>query len=155
MISELITPGDIKVNLDSTERDESFAELLEIAAAKNPEINRTQALNALLEREAKMSTAVYPFVAVPHVVLKNLPKTIVSVGIDRRGIEFDSIDSKEYNPVKVNVIFEIFFDEKETDAHLNILRDILQLASNPDFVKRIKEASNQQEAYDIIAELEA
>ena len=57
--------------------------------------------------------------------------------------------------MKVNVIFEILFDEKETDAHLNILRDILQLASNPDFVKRIKEASNQQEAYDIIAELEA
>lgn len=155
MISEIITPADIKIGLSGSDRDECFAELLEMEASRNPDMNRVQALNVLLEREEKMSTAVYPYIAVPHAVLPGLKKSVIIVGIDRHGVEFDSIDSNDYNSVKVNVIFEILFTEEDTDVHLDILRDILQLASNPEFVKRILDASNTQEAYDIIAELES
>ena len=71
MLSSFISPSSIKVGLESSDKEECFAELLEVLVAKNPEINRKEAMNALIAREEKMSTAVFPFVAVPHALWKD------------------------------------------------------------------------------------
>ena len=155
MLSSFISPSSIKVALESTEKEECFAELLEVLVAKNPEINRKEAMTALIAREEKMSTAVFPFVAVPHALCSSAGDTLVAVGISRQGIEFDSPEP-EKNPEHpvVNVIFEILFEEKDTQTHLDVLRDILQLVSNPDFVKNVLQAKTSQEVYDIIENME-
>ena len=90
MLSSFISPASIKVALESTEKEECFAELLEVLVAKNPEINRREAMNALITREEKMSTAVFPFVAVPHALCSSAGDTLVAVGISKAGIEFES-----------------------------------------------------------------
>ena len=112
-------------------------------------------MNALIQREEKMSTAVFPSVAVPHALCTSAGDTLVAVGISRGGIEFDSPDP-ETNPGHplVNVIFEILFEEKDTETHIQLLRDILQLVSNPDFVKNVLQATTSQEVYDLIESLE-
>ena len=155
MIRDLLTCNQIKIDLESSEKEECFAELLEVLVAKNPEINRKEAMNALIAREEKMSTAVFPFVAVPHALCSSAGDTLVAVGISRPGIEFDSPDP-EANPEHpvVNVIFEILFEERDTETHLHLLRDILQLVSNPDFVKNLTQAKTSQEVYDIIESME-
>ena len=156
MLSSFISPSSIKVALESTEKEECFAELLEVLVSKNPELNRKEAMNALITREEKMSTAVFPSVAVPHALCSSAGDTLVAVGISRSGIEFDSPEPEKNpdHPV-VNVIFEILFEEKDTQTHLYVLRDILQLVSNPDFVKNILQAKTSQEAYDLIESMEA
>ena len=111
MLSSFISPASIKVALESTEKEECFAELLEVLVAENPDINRREAMTALVAREEKMSTAVFPFVAVPHALCSSAGDTLVAVGISRSGIEFESPDPKE-NPehTVVNIIFEILFE---------------------------------------------
>ena len=155
MLSSFITPASIKVALESSEKEECFAELLEVLVAENPELNRKEAMDALIAREDKMSTAVFPFVAVPHALCSSAKDTLVAVGISRSGIEFDSPDPKANpdHPV-VNVIFEILFEEKDTETHLYVLRDILQLVSNPDFIKNVTQAKTSQEVYDLIESME-
>ena len=155
MLSSFISPSSIKVGLESSEKEECFAELLEVLVAKNPDLNRKDAMNALITREEKMSTAVFPFVAVPHALCSSAGDTLVAVGISRPGIEFDSPDP-EANPEHpvVNVVFEILFEERDTETHLHLLRDILQLVSNPDFVKNVLQAKSPQEVYDIIESME-
>lgn len=155
MLSSFISPASIKVALESTEKEECFAELLEVLVAENPDINRREAMTALVAREEKMSTAVFPFVAVPHALCSSAGDTLVAVGISRSGIEFESPDPKENpeHPV-VNIIFEILFEEKDTETHLHVLRDILQLVSNPDFVKNVLQAKSSQEVYELIESIE-
>ena len=155
MLSSFITPSSIKVALESSEKEESFAELLEVLVAKHPELNRKEAMNALITREEKMSTAVFPYVAVPHAVCSSAGDTLVAIGISRQGIEFESPEP-ETNPEHpvVNVIFEILFEEKDTQTHLDVLRDILQLVSNPDFVKNVLQAKTSQEVYELIESME-
>ena len=155
MLSSFITPANIKMGLESSEKEESFAELLEILVAKNPDLNRWEAMDALIAREEKMSTAVFPFVAVPHALCSSAGDTLVAVGISRQGIEFDSPEP-EKNPEHpvVNVIFEILFEEKDTQTHLDVLRDILQLVSNPDFVKNVLQTKTSQEVYELIESME-
>jgi len=154
MITSYITPSDIKFRLESTDREECFAELLELIVAKQPDLNRREALECLDLRESKLSTAVFPNVAVPHAICKSCKKTAIAIGISKQGIEFDNIESATYNIRKVNVVFEILFEETSTEGHLHILRDVLNLASNEEFVTRLLDASNSQEVFDIIAELE-
>ena len=155
MLSSFISPASIKVALESTEKEECFAELLEVLVAENPDLNRREAMTALVAREEKMSTAVFPFVAVPHALCSSAGDTLVAVGISKSGIEFESPDPKENpeHPV-VNVIFEILFEEKDTETHLHVLRDILQLVSNPDFVKNVLQAKTSQEVYELIESIE-
>ncbi len=155
MLSGLISPACIKVNLESTEKEESFAELLEVIVANNVKLDRREALASLVEREEKMSTAVFPHVAVPHGICKSLGKTAIAIGISKKGIEFDPVDSERdsKNPI-VNIIFEILFEENDTELHLHVLRDILSLVTNFDFFEQILQAKTPQEVYNIIEALE-
>lgn len=155
MLSALINPSDIIVKLESTEKEECFAELLEIVAAKHSGLNRSEAMQALIQREEKHSTAIYPYVAIPHGVCDSIKKTAIAIGISRKGIEFDSVDSEDNskNPI-VNIIFEILFEQEDTGTHLHVLRDILQLVSQPDFVIKMLQAKTSQEAYELIVSME-
>ena len=141
MLSAYLSPADIKVNLESSEKEECFAELLELIVAKNPKIKRPEAMKALIEREEKMSTAVFPCIAVPHALSKDVGDIpAIAIGISPAGIEFEPVSTEsdpkasQDNP-KVNIIFEILFEEKEAETHLRILRDILSIVSNPDLQK--------------------
>ncbi|MBR1639506.1 MAG: PTS sugar transporter subunit IIA [Treponema sp.] len=152
MISELLTCKEIKVNLESTEKEECFAELLEPLVAKFRQLNRSEAMSALLAREELKSTAILPGVAIPHAVTsKKLGSPAIAIGISKNGIEFDSVDSgiNEKNPI-VKLIFEIFFEEDDAVKHLQVLRDILQLVSNQHFLKEVLKAESSQEVMDII-----
>lgn len=155
MLSSFISPSVIKVGLESSEKEESFAELLELLVAENPKLDRKEAMQALILREEKMSTAVLPSVAVPHALCNSAGDTLVAMGISRKGIEFESPDpaANPEHPV-VNIIFEILFEQKDTETHLEILRDILELVSNPDFVKNVLQANSSQEVYDLIESME-
>lgn len=155
MLSGLISPADIKISLESFEKEECFAELLEVIVANGAKIDRREALNALIEREDKMSTAVFPHVAVPHAISNSIGRTAISIGISKKGIEFEPLDTttNPKNPI-VNIIFEILFEEQDTELHLHILRDVLALVSNPDFFEQILKANSSQEVYNIIEALE-
>lgn len=145
MLCNFISPGCIKLNLESTEKEESLAELLEVIVAGNPLVNRREAMQVLEAREEKASTAVLPGVAIPHAVCKSINKSAVAIGISRTGIDFDPT---------VNVIFEILLAEKDAEFHMNILKDIVQLVSNKTFVNKVINAKSSQEVFDIIVNLE-
>ena len=155
MLSSFVTPSVIKLGLESSEKEESFAELLELLVAENPKLNRKEAMEALIQREDKMSTAVLPFVAVPHALCTSAGNTLVAMGISREGIEFEAPDpAADLRHPVVNIIFEILFEEKDTETHLQVLRDILELVSKPDFVKNVLQAKSSQEVYDLIESME-
>ncbi len=155
MLSSFISPSSIKVGLESSEKEESFAELLEVLVAENPALDRREAMQALIQREEKMSTAVFPYVAVPHALCSSAGDTLVAIGVSRQGIEFDSPEpeTKPGHPI-VNIIFEILFEEKDTETHLHLLRDILEIVSQPDFVQNVLQAKTSQEVYDLIESME-
>ena len=154
MLTDYIRPADIKLNLESSDREEAFAELTELLVKKSPGINRTQVINALIERENKCSTAVFPMVAVPHAVCESAKETGIVIGVSREGIEFEPVESSDRLCPVVNIIFQIVFEKDNTDSHLNILRDILFVVSKPEFHQRVLKAQTQQELYDLLVELE-
>nr|MCR4580272.1 PTS sugar transporter subunit IIA [Treponema sp.] len=139
-------------NLESTEKEECFAELLEPIVAKNRQLNRAEVMSALIAREELKSTAILPNIAIPHAVTsKKLGSPAIAIGISHEGIEFDPLETlpNEKNP-QVKIIFEILFEEDDAVMHLQVLRDILQLVNNQEFLKEVLKAETPQEVLDYI-----
>lgn len=154
MLSDFLSTENIVFSLESSERDESIAELLEVLISQNSKIKRDSAMKALIDRENKLSTAVIPYIAVPHAVCKSIGNTVVAIGISRNGIFFESPDEDDQNDKIVNIIFEILFDESDSHNRIHILRDILKLISNTDFMAQIMNAANVYEVLDLIKSFE-
>ena len=154
MLSNIITPDVIKIDLESTEKEECFAELLELIAAKHPEINRKEALESLIKRESKLSTAVAKDAAIPHAIVESVPKVAIAFGISKQGIEFESIDPESSDRPIVHVIIEILFDGKNAELRINVLRDILELVNHPDFIEKALRAESSNELCDLINSLQ-
>ena len=174
MLSKYLSHENIILNLQSSEREEAFAELLEVIVKQNPGINRDLALDALITREEKMSTAVLPSIAVPHAtydfsiitkpesqsqIESETGNSLIAMGISRRGIEFDSAKDEMHTAdssplVKVNIIIEILFDENDAQGHLHLLRDILKVVSDKDFYSTVMSAASVQDILDYIHEVD-
>lgn len=143
MFLDLLDLSDITF-LESSERDESLSELLEVMCRKHPAINREASLEALITREDKMSTVVRNGTAVPHAVFKDDTETCIALGISKRGVDFD-----ESSPEKssVHIIIEIMFEQKNTEAHLEVLKDVLLLTEKPDFFTTLVQCETPADAF--------
>lgn len=146
MLKDFISPVDIKLNLESTEKEECLAELLEVIVARQPSISRRDAMAALVEREEKSTTAVLPGIAIPHAICKSVKKSAIALGISKKEIDFDK---------PVNIVFELLFEENDVGFHMNILKSIVQLCESKTFKNRIMNAKSSQEVFDIIYEIES
>lgn len=145
MLYNFVNPADIKINLESTEKEECLAELLEVIAARQPHLNRKEALDALILREDKSSTAVFPSIAIPHAVCSSITNPAIAIGISKTGIDFDP---------KANIIFEVLMEKNNAEFHLKILKDIVQLLGNKTFINKVLNAKSAQEICDIIYDIE-
>lgn len=149
MLSSLIKPSGIKLNLESTEWDECFAELMEVMIENNSQIKRAEALSALIQREEKMSTAVCPYIAVPHAVCSSQKETQIVIGISSSGVDFEDLNNSGRS-VKVKLVFQIIFEENNFELHLHILKDILELVKNPKVLENVLKAKTADEVCKII-----
>ncbi len=146
MLCNFVNPADIKLNLESTEKEECLAELLEVIVARQPMIKRSEVISSLILREEKSSTAVFPGIAIPHIVCESISKPCIAIGISRYGVDFDS--------KKVNVIFEILFRNDDAEFHMQVLKDIVNLVNDNSFVNKVINAKSSQDVFDAIVELE-
>jgi mannitol/fructose-specific phosphotransferase system IIA component (Ntr-type) len=149
MLSKLITPANIKVDLESTEKDEVFEELLEVIVAAQPGISRQEALEALDIREEKMSTGIIPGIAVPHAVCDSVHGAVAAVGLSHSGIEYASLDG-----TPVNFVIMLLFAEGDTESHLQTMKDVASVLQHPDFMKVIMAKKTPQEVYDALCNFE-
>jgi len=149
MLSHLLTPANIKADLESTEKDEVFEEMLEMIVASQPSVDRQDALNALMQREALQTTGIIPGIAVPHAQCASMRGTALALGLSRNGVEYDSLDGSP-----VNFIIMMLFAQGDTESHLQTMKDVANLLQAPDFLKTIMEKKTPQEIFDAVCNFE-
>ena len=93
-LQQVFPPESILLNLESSEKEELFEEMLQNICSRLPDVDRDEARASLLAREAKMSTGILPGVAVPHGSIDTVKGVAGAIGISRRGIDYDAIDKK-------------------------------------------------------------
>tara|TARA_Y100000310_G_C20395951_1_gene675116 strand:+ start:170 stop:628 length:459 start_codon:yes stop_codon:yes gene_type:complete len=112
----------------------------EIAAETNAEIQKEDALNALLSREKMGSTGIGNGIALPHGRLANLSNVTAVVVTTTPAIAFDAIDDKP-----VDIFFAILVPENQTEGHLQTLATIAGKLSQKSIVKTIRNAESKEQ----------
>ena len=112
----------------------------EIAAETNAEIQKEDALNALLSREKMGSTGIGNGIALPHGRLANLSNVTAVVVTTPPAIAFDAIDDKP-----VDIFFAILVPENQTEGHLQTLATIAGKLSQKSIVKTIRNAESKEQ----------
>ncbi len=111
------------------------------------DVSREDLARVLMERERLGSTGIGGGIGIPHGKLKNIESLIMSFGLSRRGVDFESIDGKP-----THIFFLLITPENSTGLHLKMLARISKLLKNELFKTRLLNASDRDEIYEAIRE---
>ena len=150
ILDSVFSPDAVIVDLESTEKDELFEEMVQCLVSHNSGINRDEALEALRDRESKMSTGIMHGIAVPHGNCESVKGVVGCIGISHYGISYQSLDGSP-----VNLVFMLLCNPGETERHLSVLKEVAAVLQNPAFMKEVMELKTPQEVYDLLCRYEA
>ena len=146
LISEVLTPSLIKLNVEAKTKEELFEEMVQLFVHDGIIADREAAVMALIEREQKMSTGIAPDFALPHGKIMGIKGVIMALGIIRGGgMDFDSLDDEP-----VHVVLTLFSEVGNPGPHIEALSEISRLIEIPGFLESIKEAASAEEIIRII-----
>ena len=144
-LTKQITPSLIKIGLESEEKEELFEEMVQLLVDAGRVTDRDAALQALYEREAKMTTGITHWIGLPHGKVEGIDGLIVAVGISKKGIEYDSLDEEP-----VYVVLMVLAEAGNPGPHIEALAEIARLFGKPGFTERIRDAKTADEILELI-----
>jgi mannitol/fructose-specific phosphotransferase system IIA component (Ntr-type) len=103
---------------------------------------------ALLKRESIMSTGIGYGVAIPHVKLPQIEGFFITIGVHKRGVNWESLDCKP-----VFLIFLIAGPEGDQERYLRILARLTTIIKKPEQRQRIIEMDTRFEVYECFASM--
>ena len=147
MLSEIFDLKRIKLDLESTTRDDVFQELVGTIVGNDSELNPRDLLAAVSLREGKMNTHIVPGIAVPHGYCRTVDGIIGAIGFSKAGIRYYSDDRGD----PVHLFFMILMDESSREQHLQVSSHLWDLINNEAF-SHIQKQGNPQELYSFISQ---
>jgi mannitol/fructose-specific phosphotransferase system IIA component (Ntr-type) len=152
MLSELLSPSTINLNLRSADRESVLTELVDQIPelAHQPEARQTL-LRALHEREQLHSTGVGDGIALPHArnaLVGLVDHSIIVFGRHANGIHYDSIDA-----IPAQLFFLVV--APTVTQHLAILARLSRLLRDPDLRQSLLSADQPEEVIARIRDAEA
>lgn len=140
----------VKVDLESTEKDELFEEMVDMLVRAGKIADREPILAALHKREAVMTTGIGKGVAVPHVKVDHIDGVVACVGASKDGIEYDAIDGEP-----VYLVFLVVSAKQTPELNIEALATVARMMGRPGAHRRLREATAPEGMLAVLAELEA
>ncbi|MFP3938287.1 MAG: PTS sugar transporter subunit IIA [Phycisphaerae bacterium] len=144
---EVIRPELTRPDISPGPKEDVLSRLVEPLRTTGFARDPQRLLDALLQREEMMTTAVGHGVALPHprrVLTDMFAEPAVAMGICPAGTDFDAVDAEP-----VHLLFLICATcERE---HLQLMAKVSWLTRREDIRRQLRDASSQQDAQDVIA----
>jgi mannitol/fructose-specific phosphotransferase system IIA component (Ntr-type) len=150
ILTQILQPACIKAPLDSTDKDSSITELVDLLAANELLTDRDVVLEAVLMREQTRSTGIGSGIAIPHGKCAGVEELVMAVGIAPDPIDFDSIDHKP-----VGIILLLVSPIDRTGPHIQALARISKLMLDENFKTKLENATSPEEVYELISTRES
>ena len=146
IVTESFLSPDRVVLLDYASKHDVLVMMSEVLA-KAPQVkNSAELLDAILKREALMSTAVGRGIAIPHVRLSSVTDLVMAVGISKRDIlDFDAVDG---NPVRL--VFMIAAANNQHDYYLQTISHFSAKLRNEELKSGLLNSTDPMEIYALL-----
>lgn len=146
---DIFQPERVVMRLASENKDEVFEELVDqFCQTEQIKVN-VNILEALWERESKMSTGVIRGVAIPHAQTPAVGKPGGILGISKRGIDYDALDGQP-----VHLVFMLLAPPADSEMYLLLLKRLAGLLENHQFIKDLQSQNDPQGVNGIIRKYE-
>jgi len=145
LLTDLITPERIACSVDAQSKKRALERLSEIISSTEDTISSNDVFESLLARERLGGTGVGHGVAIPHGRLKENSLTLGAFIKLQNGVDYDAADRQP-----VDLLFALLVPKESTDEHLQVLAQLAKIFSNDDFRKKLRDASNSDEIYQLI-----
>jgi PTS system nitrogen regulatory IIA component len=127
LLAQLLPPGHVLLNAELTSKKRLF-EQVGLLVEGSRGIARSIVFDSLFAREKIGSTGLGQGIAIPHGRIKGL-KDAVGVFVRlSQPLPFDAPDGQP-----VNLVFALLVPEQATERHLEILSELAERFSDPDF----------------------
>jgi PTS system fructose-specific IIC component/PTS system nitrogen regulatory IIA component len=146
---EVFPPELIKIGLEAEDKDEVFEELVDYFCQVKKSNVREEILEALREREAKMSTGIHKGIAIPHGKTNAIETLQGMLGISKKGIDYDALDGQP-----VYLLFMLMAPQRDSEKHLRLLKRLAGLLDNPQFYTDLVAQNDVQGANGVIKKYE-
>ncbi len=143
---------------EKVEFEKLFEKLAEIFSSRF-NLPKEKLFKLLLEREKESTTVIYPFLAIPHIVVDGKKKFEIIVVRTKKGIILpssliskDEVVSEEISvePSEVKMVFALAGTKDERDFHLQALMAIAQIVQNRNFEDKWLSARGAEELRNLI-----
>ena len=146
---DVFPPELIIIDLEAEDKDEVFEELVDTYCQARNNNRREEILQALWERESKMSTGIQKGIAIPHGKSEAIENVCGILGISKNGIEYDALDGQP-----VYVVFMLLAPQTDSEDRLRLLKRLASLLNNHEFFVELLAQKDPQSANRIVKKYE-
>ena len=133
------------LDLDCATKQDCLAALVKAAATSDAVTDEQELLDAVVERESKLSTGIGLGIAVPHARIDAVERFVVVVGRHRDGMEFGSIDGRP-----VHIVVLIVGPREAKTPYLELLAQLSKRLKLEEVRKEICDSATKQEVVDLL-----
>ena len=144
---DLVNENIIKTPMTAKDKPEALRELVQVLADAGETESFDAVLEAVHEREDKMSTGLQDGIAVPHGKTHAVSSLKLVIGISPAGIDFDALDGEPSR-----LFFLLVAPPDQSGPHVQALAEIAKLAQSKAFCKALIAAQNAAEVVELIKE---
>ncbi len=121
-LKKVLSLDTVWVDLKADTKQGIIEEMIDRLVAAGKIKDRDAALQAVLEREAKMSTGMQNGVAIPHGKTDSVKSLVAAVGLNKAGVDFDSMDD-----VPSTIFIMTVSPAKRSGPHMQFLAEVSRL----------------------------
>jgi basic amino acid/polyamine antiporter, APA family len=134
----------IVIDIDTKMELKAFFRMLAERLSDKLNINPDIIFKRLLDREAESSTALSPYIAIPHIIINGENQFEILLARCKEGLRFSKAAPQ------VNAIFVLIGTRDERNYHLQALASIAQIVQAPDFEKKWTRAKSKEALRDLV-----
>ena len=137
----------IRVFKEPLSKHDALDRLVDVLHATHGIPDREAFRKAVYDRESVMSTGIGQGVAIPHVRIEGVLKPAISLGISRKGLDFDTLDNQLVHAI---VLFAMPAGSQK--EYLGLLAQVMTALKQPGFLERLVNCDTPEEVEDMLAE---
>ncbi|MBN2162842.1 MAG: PTS sugar transporter subunit IIA [Pontiellaceae bacterium] len=144
-LKKVLAADAVWVDLKANTKAGILEEMVDRLVAAGKISDRETILEAIKDREAKMSTGMQNGVAIPHGKTDSVKQLIAAVGLQKEGVDFDSMDG-----LPCTIFIMTLSPIKRAGPHMQFLAEVSRLISQPAEREKLLAAKTHAEIYELL-----
>lgn len=144
-LETILTPGRSQVNVPGGSKKKTLETIANLIGREVPDLDTQAVFEALIAREKLGSTGFGNGIAIPHCRLQGCESPVSALLHLDAPIDFDAIDG-----APVDLLFVLLVPQADTDAHLELLRQIASMLDRKEVRDKLRSADSNEALYQVV-----